>query len=133
MKTLTFFLCIFLIFLLTINGCRDIFGERTAPESVVNPPEESSNLEVFEPIHGRIWNPGDTLQIKWIAPAIKKIDLKLYRKSAYKFDIASEIANTGIYVWIIPMDIPLSNHYLIRVSNHNNTEVFKFSGRFGIQ
>lgn len=133
MKTLIFFLCAIFISLLTIVGCRDIFGERTGPESIVNPPEEGSKLEVTEPIHGRIWNPGDTIQIKWIAPSIKKIDLELYRKSEYKFSIASEIANNGFYFWIIPPDIPLSNHYLIKVSNHSNTDVFNFSGRFGIQ
>jgi hypothetical protein len=133
MKTEILILCIILFSLLAVVGCRDIFGERTAPESIVQPPQESSNLVVTEPVHGKIWNPGDTIQIKWIAPTIKEIDLELYRKSEYKFLIAGEISNSGNYFWIIPIDLPLSNHYLIKVSNHNNTDVFNFSGRFGVQ
>lgn len=133
MKTVRSFLCIILFSLLAIIGCRDIYGDRAEPQSIVQPPEESSNLVVNEPVQGKIWNPGDTIQIKWIAPTIKKIDLELYRKSEYKFLIAGEVSNSGNYSWIIPIDIPLSNHYLIKVSNHNNTNVFKFSGRFAVQ
>jgi len=133
MKTVTFLLCTFFISLLTMVGCRDIFGERTEPESIVQPPEESSYLVVTEPVHGKIWNPGDTVRIKWIAPTIKKIDLELYRKSEFKFNLADNIINNGTYYWIVPQNIPLSNHYLIKVSNHNNAEVFQFSGRFGVQ
>ena len=133
MKTVTFLLCTFFISLLTMVGCSDIFGERTEPESIVQPPEESSYLVVTEPVHGKIWNPGDTVRIKWIAPTIKKIDLELYRKSEFKSNLADNIINNGTYYWIVPQNIPLSNHYLIKVSNHNNTEVFQFSGRFGVQ
>ena len=133
MKTVTFLLCTFFISLVTIIGCRDIFGERAEPESIVQPPEESSYLVVTEPVHGKIWNPGDTVRIKWIAPTIKKIDLELYRKSEFKSNLADNIINNGTYYWIVPQNIPLSNHYLIKVSNHNNTEVFQFSGRFGVQ
>jgi hypothetical protein len=133
MKTVKLILCIILFSLLAVVGCRDFFGEKTAPESIVQPPQESSNLVVTEPVHGTIWNPGDTIRIKWIAPTIKEIDLELYRKSEYKFLIAGEISNSGNYFWIIPIDLPLSNHYLIKVSNHNNADVFQFSGRFGVQ
>ncbi|MBK9097850.1 MAG: GPI anchored serine-threonine rich family protein [bacterium] len=133
MKTVIFFLSIIFFSLLAVVGCRDIFGDRTEPESIVQPPQEGSNLVVTEPVHGKIWNPGDTIQIKWIAPTIKKIDLELYRKSEYKFLIAGEVSNYGNYSWIIPIDLPLSNHYLIKVSNHNNADVYKFSGRFGVQ
>ena len=93
MKTVIFFLCIILFSLLAIVGCRDIFGDGTQPESIVQPPQEGSNLVVTEPAHGKIWSPGDTIQIKWIAPTIKKIDLELYRKSEYKFLIAGEVSN----------------------------------------
>lgn len=133
MKTVIFFLSIIFFSLLAIVGCRDIFGDGTEPESIVQSPQEGSNLVVTEPAHGKIWNPGDTIQIKWIAPTIKKIDMELYRKSEYKFLIAGEVSNYGNYSWIIPIDLPLSNHYLIKVSNHNNADVYKFSGRFGVQ
>jgi hypothetical protein len=114
-------------------GCRDIFGDRTQPQSIVQPPDEGSNLSVIEPVQGGIWNPADTIQIKWIAPTIEKIDLQLYRKTELKFNIAINLENSGAYQWIIPLDIPSSNHYLIKVINHNDVDVFKFSGRFCIQ
>ncbi|MCC7094827.1 MAG: hypothetical protein IT277_11620, partial [Ignavibacteriaceae bacterium] len=63
MKTLTFFLYTLFFTLFILFGCRDIFGDRTEPESIIQPPEEGSNLIVTEPIHGKIWNPGDTIKI----------------------------------------------------------------------
>jgi hypothetical protein len=63
----------------------------------------------------------------------EKIDIQLYRKSEFKFTITENLENTGKFDWIVPIDIPLSNHYLVKVINHNNTDVYKFSGRFGIQ
>jgi hypothetical protein len=133
MKSLTFYLLTILFVSFISIGCRDIFGDRTQTESIVQAPEENSNLVVTEPVYGKIWNPGDTLQIKWIAPTIKSIDLELYRKDEFKFAITVNTANHGNYLWIIPMDLPLSNHYLIKVINHNNDAVYKFSSRFGIQ
>lgn len=123
---------VFLYFIVVV-GCRDIFGDKTSPESIVQSPLEGSNIIVTEPVQGRIWSPGDTIQIKWIAPTIHKIDLDLYKKSDFKISIANATSNEGEYFWVIPISLPLSNHYLIKVSNHNNKEVHKFSGRFGVQ
>lgn len=117
----------------TLVGCRDIFGDRTQPQSIVQPPYEVTNVVVNEPIQGNIWNPEDTIQIKWIAPTIRKIDLQLYRKTELKLNSAVDLDNSRTYRWIIPLDIALSNHYLIKVINHNDMDVYKFSGRFGIQ
>lgn len=122
-----------LIFSVLLTGCRQIFGDREQPESIVLAPTEASNIFVSSPIQGTIYNPGDTLSVKWIAPTIKKIDIQLYRKSEYKFTIAENLENTGRFDWIVPLEIPLSNHYLVKVINHNNLDTYQFSGRFGIQ
>ncbi len=115
------------------SGCRQIFGDREQPESIVEAPIEASNIIIKSPVQGTIWNPGDTIIIKWIAPTIQRIDIQLYRKSEFKFMITKNIENSGRFDWIIPNDIPLSNHYLIKVTSHNNPDIYKFSGRFGIQ
>jgi hypothetical protein len=133
MKAIKFTLKSLLIFSVLLSGCRQIFGEREQTESIVSAPTEAANIIVASPVHGTIWNPGDTITIKWIAPTIKKLKIQLYRKNEYKFTITENLENTGQFDWIVPLDIPLSNHYLVKVGNHNNHDVYKFSGRFGIQ
>ena len=133
MRALYFTLLSLLICPVFLTGCRQIFGDGTQPESIVEAPVENANIVVSEPVHGNIWKPGETIRIKWIAPTIKKIDIQLYRKSEFKFTIAGNLENSGKFDWIVPVDIALSNHYLVKVINHNNTDVYKFSGRFGIQ
>jgi len=133
MKAIKFTLKNLLIFSVLLIGCRQIFGDREQSESIVSAPTEAANIIVTLPVHGTIWNPGDTITIKWFAPTIKKLEIQLYRKSEYKFTITDNLENTGQFNWIVPLDIPLSNHYLVKVANHNNHDVYKFSGRFGIQ
>jgi len=133
MKGIKFTLKCFLIFSVLLSGCRQIFGDREQPESIVSAPTEAANIIVTSPDQGTIWNPGDTITINWIAPTIKKLEIQLYRKSEYKFTITENLENNGQFDWIVPLDIPLSNHYLVKVANHNNRDVYKFSGRFGIQ
>jgi Ser-Thr-rich glycosyl-phosphatidyl-inositol-anchored membrane family len=133
MKAIKFTLKSLLIFSVLLSGCRQIFGEREQSGSIVSAPTEAANINVISPVHGTIWNPGDTITIKWIAPTIKKLEIQLYRKSEYKFTITENLENIGQFNWIVPLDIPLSNHYLVKVANHNNQDVYKFSGRFGIQ
>ena len=69
-----------LILSLMLSGCRQIFGDREQPESIVEIPVEASNIIVKSPAHGTIWNSGDTIFIKWIAPTIQRIDIQLYKK-----------------------------------------------------
>jgi hypothetical protein len=116
-----------------LNGCRQIFGDGAQPESIVQVPTESSQIFVTAPEKGSVWKPGDVIKIKWLAVSISSIDIQLYKKSAYQFTIEENIDNTGAFDWSIPIDINLSNQYLVKVINHNNPDVYQFSGRFGIQ
>jgi len=115
------------------SGCRQILGDSTAPELIVQPPIEATKIIVTEPTFGTIRNPGDTISIKWTAPTIRKIDLQLFRKNEYKFIINENMENNGSFNWRVPHDIPLSNHYLIKIMSHNNEDIYEFSGQFGIQ
>jgi len=133
MKSLEIIFKTLLMYSALITGCRDIFGDRDQPDSIVQVPIEASNIIINSPVQGSIWNLGDTINIKWIAPTIKRIDVQLYRKSEYKFTIIENLANNGKFEWIVPLDIPFSNHYLIKISSHNIPDINKFSGRFGIQ
>lgn len=119
--------------MLSCLGCRQIFGDGVQPESIVQPPTEATQIIVILPAHGSIWKKGDVINIKWIAPTIKNINIQLFKKSAYTFTIAGNIENKGTYEWVIPNDFSLSNHYLFKISNQNNSSVYEFSGMFGIQ
>jgi hypothetical protein len=124
---------LFLLFVLLFAGCRQIFGDREQPESLVQPPDEAGEIIITSPVHGSIWKKGDVIKIKWIAPTIENIKIQLYRKSTYKLTIAGNIKNNGIYEWVIPDDIAFSNHYLFKVSNQKKSSVYNYSGRFAIQ
>ena len=133
MKSLIFSAVVSLFFLINLSGCRQIFGDGTAPESIVEVPYETSQIVVTNPAYAAIWRPGDLLKIKWIATSISKIEIQLYRKSSYQFTLANNIENTGSFDWQIPIDINISNHYLLKIINHSNPDVYQFSDRFGIQ
>jgi hypothetical protein len=133
MKFINLILTGLLISVFFLSGCRQILGDSEPPESIVQPPTEATKIIVTEPKYGTIRNPGDTLSIKWTAPTIRKMDIQLFRKSDYKFTIIENLENDGRFIWIVPNDIPLSNHYLIKIMSHNNADIYEFSGQFGIQ
>ena len=132
MKTISLIPLFFLGMLLNFSGCRDIFGDETQPESIVQPPSEASNIFVTNPVYGTILNPGDTVVIKWSAPTIQRIDIQLFRKSEYKFTLAVEIENDGSFIWKIPFEIQPSHHYRIKIITHNHNTIYAFSDQFGI-
>lgn len=132
MKALFLTLKTLLIFLVLLTGCRQIFGDREQPELIVQAPIEGNSISVYEPVWGTIYHPGDTIIIKWTAPIIKRLDISLYRKSEFKISISKNFENMGKLIWIVPYEIPSSNHYCIKINNHNNADTYNFSKQFGI-
>ena len=128
-KLLVFIFCSLII----LGGCRQIFGDRTEPETIIGTSLENSTILVTSPLFASIWKPGESLKIRWIATSIRKIDIQLFRKNNYQFTIIENIENTGSFDWLIPTDINISNHYKVKIINHSNPEVYKLSDRFGIQ
>jgi hypothetical protein len=80
MKVLKLVITSSFLYLLYLNGCRQIFGDGEQPESIIQTPIESSQIIVTAPIYGSIWKPGDVIKIRWAAPSIKRIDIQLYGK-----------------------------------------------------
>lgn len=132
MKLLQFIFSTSLICIIFSSGCRQIFGDGEQSESIVQAPIEPSKIIVTAPKFGSIWKPGEIINIKRIAPSIKRIEIQLYRKSNYQFTITENLDNKSSFDWTIPLDINLSNQYLVKISNFNKFEVFQFSERFGI-
>ena len=133
MKTIRIKILLLLILPFTFSGCELFIDDSEAPVSIVNPPPEANNIIVTEPVFGTILNPGDEIIIKWNAHTISKIDIQLYRKSEYKFTIIENLSSNNVYKWNIPVGIPLSNHYHIKIQSHSNNDIFDFSEQFGIQ
>lgn len=133
LKTQILYFASSLCCLIIISGCRQFFGDAAEPESIVEVPTETSQIIITSPEHGDILKPGDVLNIKWLAVSINRIDIELYRKSSYQFTIAENTESTGSFDWSIPGNINLSNHYFVKIINHNNSNTCEFSGRFGIQ
>jgi len=132
MKAIYFALKTLMIFSILLTGCRQIFGDREPPGLIVQAPAEGNSISVYEPVWGTIYHPGDTIIIKWSAPLIKRLDISLYRKSEFKFTINTDIENKGKISWIVPNEIPSSNHYCIKINNHNDEDTYNFSKQFGI-
>ena len=133
MKSLIRLLIFALTSLLVLEGCRQIFGDGTEPETIVQVPDETSLIVFTNPVYASIWKPDDNLEIKWIATSITRIDIQLFRKNSYQFTIANNIENESSFDWQIPVEIIISNHYQLKIINHNNSDVYQFSDRFGIQ
>ena len=133
MKAINLIIILAIIIVTVLPGCRQIFGDGEQPDSILQIPDEASEIIVTSPTHGSIWKLGDTIKIKWLANSINSLDLELYRKSEFQIIISENVENSGGYSWKIPDNINLSNHYLIKIINHNNPDTYQFSGRFGIQ
>lgn len=133
MKIIKSIILFSIISLISFTGCREIFGDGEKPDSIVQVPNEPAEIVVTSPLRGTIYKPGDVININWFAHSISAVDIELYRKNEYKFTISDNQENTGIFDWHIPIDINLSNHYIIKIVNHNNPDAYQFSGMFGIQ
>ena len=117
-----------------LTGCRRLLEGGNDPGIITGNLNTVEKIVVSSPAKGDIYEPGESVQIKWItsSTSISYIDIYLYRKSTLKRTIASSIVNQGSYEWHIPYVIDYSIHYTIKVVNSNNPEVFNYSGRFEI-
>ena len=64
---------------------------------------------------------------------MEKVDIELYRKSAFQFKLAEGKNNDGLFYWEISETINLSVNYRIKIINHNNIRGYNFCESFQIQ
>ena len=116
------------------TGCRQLFGGANDSGIITTDFEYVEKIIVTSPARGDFYAPGDTLEIKWLTSIspFSKLNIYLYRKSILQRSIIENTQNEGSYFWRIPGAIDNSVHYIIKVVNSNNLEVFNFSGQFGI-
>ena len=117
-----------------ITGCRQFIEGSNDPGVIAPDIEHVEKIIVTSPERGDFYAPGDLIEIKWLTSfsSVRKLKILLYRKSSLQRTIIENIQNTGSYFWRIPDVIDNSVHYIIKVVNSNNPEVFNYSGQFGI-
>ncbi|MBN1301603.1 MAG: hypothetical protein JW995_10350 [Melioribacteraceae bacterium] len=111
-----FILVIAFLSVLTL-GCRDsLTGETDQLEYSEN---EAFNWIVVEsPLAAEIYQPGDTVDIKWKSNAeIKNVKLTLLKKNYFELVLVEQMENTGHYSWIIPPSLTDSHHYKLRIQS----------------
>jgi uncharacterized protein (TIGR02145 family) len=67
---------------------------------------------------------GGDMQIEWHDETSDLLRLKLYKSDIKVANISSSIDNTGVYFWEIPIDIPDSNDYKVKI--FSNADDFLF-------
>jgi hypothetical protein len=133
-KLYNFFISV-AIFISLLTGCRQFLEGTPDPGFITPDLRLVDKIIVTSPARGDFYAPGDTLEIKWLTPfsSVNKINIFLYRKSNLQRTIIENTQNAGSYLWRIPGAIDNSVHYIIKVINSSNPEVFNFSGQFGIK
>ncbi len=130
---LTFQIIFIILFLLICFGCRQIFGDRTQTDSIIEPTEVNSIL-ITQPEYGSEFKQGDGININWVSSGeISSVDIILYKKNELIMKIAEAVPNNKEFYWRIPVSLKSSVHYLIYVLNHYNHDEFDISDRFIIQ
>jgi len=122
----------FLLSTILLGGCRLLTGLNTEPETVVEPVYINAFI-ITSPEKSSFWKPGKVMKIKWITSgSVEKVDIQLYRKSAFKIELKNNLKNNGSFLWNIPNNIDHSLHYMIKIINHSNPDEYELSDRFAI-
>jgi hypothetical protein len=124
----------FLIFIYTINGCR---------EGTVNEPiNESRQIvqiseagEFTAPSGDDIWIRGSTYVIKWkdFAPDYNVDLVLLKKKKYYPVEILINAPNLGSFTWNVPPEIIPSSYYQLKLVNSASPDHFIYSSPFVIK
>jgi len=74
------------------------------------------------------------MSVRWITSGLmEKVDIELYRKSAFQFKLAEGKVNDGLFYWQIPGTINLSLHYRIKIVNHYKVSEYNICRSFQIE
>ncbi len=122
------------ILIVLFTGCNQLPEGANDSGFITTDFETVKKIVVSLPVNGDIYEPGESVQVKWSSSFsnISNIDIYLYKKTALRKTLAQNLVNQGSYTWLIPNVIVNSVHYKIKVVNSNNREEFNYSGRFQI-
>ncbi|MCX8036948.1 MAG: GPI anchored serine-threonine rich family protein [Candidatus Sumerlaeia bacterium] len=87
------------------------------------------------PKGGELWKRGTTREIRWGAANTLgqgSVKIELYNGTTLHSTIAASTANDGAHSWMIPLSIPWSSNYRIKISRVGTASEFVFSAPFEI-
>ncbi|MCF7911265.1 MAG: lamin tail domain-containing protein [Candidatus Cloacimonetes bacterium] len=90
---------------------------------------EEPAIEVTVPNGGEVWFVGETYTITWNNTLFAD-NVDIYLDLPVRFDIATDIANTGSYEWLIPANAPLSTEILMVVEDAVDADPADMSDAF---
>lgn len=124
----------FLILFIFLVSCRESISEPTTEKIVDEKPMVVSLKEIQTPSERVIWEQGKEYEIQWsVTQNLDKISIVLLKKFVQVATIAGSTENDGSYNWFIPVDLPASHHYRIKIISPYNYLASSTSVEFEIE
>ena len=88
-----------------------------------DPPSKS--ISVTSPNGGENFKRGSSYTIRWTSSDVSEsVKIELWYNGALKSNISNSAPNKGGFVWNVPLDLPLDDHYKIRVASTDEYDVY---------
>lgn len=92
----------------------------------------SGNIVVHNPTTGTVWRKGKTYPIEWTDNISGPVRIELFINGVFQLEISPSTASDGHYNYTVPINLPTSSLYEIRISDVNDVNVFGWSSKFAI-
>ncbi len=116
------------------SGCDMMLRQYSPTEPLPVELRYPGKLIVLVPSFADTWHQGTEVLIRWQTKSeIKQVNILLFRKSEMICTITTYSDNKSEYRWQIPVDLPNSVQYSIKIENSFNENEFSFSERFAIK
>lgn len=124
---------IFMILLLSNLSCRE--NDNSNGNTILVPPKvEPTFIKITSPKYSEVWNYDSSQEIQWTSSnRSSSVSIDLYRKHTHKLSIDSETDDDGSYLWEVPVHLPSSNLYRIKLTNIQNPVDTTYSPFFSIR
>ncbi|MGE5430802.1 MAG: Ser-Thr-rich GPI-anchored membrane family protein [Syntrophomonadaceae bacterium] len=117
-------------------GCReklDLTDSGPGTNLLITSTDTPNVLYLTTPSPGEVLLKGVQFPIRWfVSPSVKTVSLTLFKKTEEITGISGATDNDGQFTWRIPITIPSSSHYRIKLSNTVSPDEFIFSDYFTI-
>ena len=81
----------------------------------------SNSLRILVPNGGESWEIGTRQKIIWESTLFDDVEIKLYKGTVLFRVLEYTYVNAGIYEWLIPNDVTVSDRYKVRIFAKNNS------------
>jgi len=119
---------------ITLLGCDMILKQYSPAEPLPVEIKNTGKINILVPSFAESWQQGSEVLIRWQTHGdIKQVNIFLFRKSEMIYNITTYSDNKNNYRWQIPVNLPNSVQYSIRIENSYNKDEFAVSERFSIK